>query len=72
VKRDQRFPMMLSSTEKAVGLELAEADGGLSLAALFRRLLRVEAERRGLWPCSENCGRAQGQRKVIVSQKVRE
>jgi hypothetical protein len=48
--RSERFGLILSEHEKEALARLAEADGGLSAAALVRRLVRQEAKRRGLWP----------------------
>ena len=47
--RSQRFGLVLSPTEKAAVTKLAEAEGGLSQAAMIRRLIRLAAMRRGLW-----------------------
>ena len=46
----QRFPVMLSWSERRALQELARVEGGLSCAALVRRLIRREAERKGFWP----------------------
>lgn len=51
-KRDEAFRLMMTPTEKATLEALAEHDDG-SQAAIIRRLLRSEAERRGLWPGAE-------------------
>ena len=50
MKRDERLHLVLNVTERAALRRLAEADGNLSQAALLRRLVLVEAERRGLLP----------------------
>jgi hypothetical protein len=50
--RSERFGLILSEREKEALARLAEADGGLSAAALVRRLVRQEARRRGLWPAT--------------------
>ena len=50
--RVTRFGLVLSQAEKAAVQRLAEAEGGLSQAALVRRLIRLEAIRRNLWPVS--------------------
>lgn len=49
-RKDERLGLVLTSTEKAALQKLAAAEGGLSQSATVRRLVRVEAERRGLWP----------------------
>jgi hypothetical protein len=46
----QRFPVMLFSSERLALQELARVEGGLSCAALVRRLIRREAQQHGLWP----------------------
>ena len=48
--RTERFGLVLSPVEKRVLAQLAEVDGGLSQAATIRRLIRIEARERGLWP----------------------
>jgi hypothetical protein len=48
--KTERIGLVLSTEEKTAGKRLAEAEGGLSFAALVRRLIRTEANRRGLWP----------------------
>jgi hypothetical protein len=50
VGKSERFGMILSPAEKIAGQKLAEREGGLSLAALIRRLIRVEADKQNLWP----------------------
>ncbi|MBN1815429.1 MAG: hypothetical protein JXA14_26590 [Anaerolineae bacterium] len=47
MRRDQRFPVVLSKGEKAVLQRLAEAER-LSSAAVVRRLIWREAQQRGL------------------------
>jgi hypothetical protein len=49
-RRTQRFGLILSDCEDVALKRLAEAEGGLSRAALLRKLVRHEAEARGLWP----------------------
>jgi len=51
-RRDEGFRMMLNVDEKRALQELAERDGG-SQAAIVRRLVRAEAEKRGLWPIAQ-------------------
>lgn len=45
-----RFGLLLHSDEKRVLNRLAEAEGGLSQAALIRHLIRKAAHEKGLWP----------------------
>ena len=49
MRRSQRLGFLLSEREKAALRRLAEAEGGLSQAALVRGLIRAEAKRRRLW-----------------------
>jgi hypothetical protein len=53
-----RFGLVLYPDEKHALEQLAEAHGGLSLAATLRRLIRLEAHRLALWP---SCGSAEKQ-----------
>jgi hypothetical protein len=48
-KRDEGFRLVMTPAEKSALVALAEHDDG-SQAAIVRRLVRAEAERRGLWP----------------------
>jgi hypothetical protein len=50
MEKSERFGLVLSPTEKTAVLRLAEAEGGLSMAALVRRLIREAAREHGLWP----------------------
>ena len=47
--KSERFGLVLSIKEKIALRRIAEAEGGLSLAASLRRLIYQEALRRGLW-----------------------
>ena len=49
MSRTEYLGLVLSQGEKQLAKQLAEDDGGLSLAASIRRLIRAEAKRRGLW-----------------------
>jgi hypothetical protein len=49
VRRDRRFPVVLSKRERQALQQLAQAEA-LSAAAVLRRLIIREAKRRGLWP----------------------
>lgn len=51
--RSERFALVLTPIEKAAVKRLAEIEGGLSQAALVRRLIHREAQRLGLWPLAE-------------------
>jgi len=48
VLRTQRFCLVLTQAEREATKQLAELEGGLSQAALVRRLIRSEAQRREL------------------------
>ncbi len=49
MQKSMRFGMVLSKPEKEIVIKLAEIEGGLSQAALIRRLIRRAATDRGLW-----------------------
>ena len=49
MRRDRRFPVVLSKRERQALQQLAQAEA-LSAAAVLRRLIIREAKRRGLWP----------------------
>jgi len=48
--KTERLGVALTPLDKEAVRRLADAEGGLSAAALVRRLIRQEAQRRGLWP----------------------
>jgi len=48
-RRDETFRLVMTGAEKAILSTLAEREDR-SQAAILRRLLRSEAEKRGLWP----------------------
>lgn len=50
MEKTERFGFVLTPAEKRVFTRLAEYEGGLSQAALVRRLIRKAAYERGLWP----------------------
>lgn len=50
MRKSERLGFVLSPREKSALRYLAEMEGGLSQSALLRRLIRAEAQRRGLWP----------------------
>lgn len=49
MKRDQRFPVVLSKAERRALDQLAQ-DELLSAASIVRRLIIREAKQRGFWP----------------------
>ena len=63
--RTKRLALVLTPAEKTAVVELAEVEGGLSQAALVRRLIRNAAQERGIWPPDKH--RLAGQR----TQEVR-
>jgi len=56
-RRTERFGLILTPAERTAVLKMAEHDGGLSSAALLRRLIRAEALRRGLWSVTDRVSR---------------
>lgn len=58
MKRTHRFGLALDSAERGVLDRLAEAEGGLSMAAIVRRLIRHVARDHGLWPADRDIARA--------------
>lgn len=49
MRRDRRFPVVLSTRERQALQQIAQAEA-LSAAAVMRRLTIREARKRGLWP----------------------
>ena len=49
MRRDKRFPVILSRTERRA-LDSLARDEALSAASVVRRLIIREAKERGLWP----------------------
>ena len=49
MEKTERFGLVLTPQELAAVTSLAELEGGLSKAALIRRLVRDAAMDRGLW-----------------------
>lgn len=49
MKKIVRFGLLLTQDEKAALTKLAESEGGLSEAAILRRLIRKSARESGLW-----------------------
>ena len=54
MQRTVRLGILLSPNEKTSLALLAEHEGGLSKAALIRRLLRKEARMKGYWPVASS------------------
>jgi len=52
MKKKERFGFLLTREEKIALKRLAEREGGLSAAALLRRLIRQTAQKQGVWPLS--------------------
>ncbi len=52
--RTEKLGIVLTPREKAAIVRLAEVEGGLSQAALLRRLVRQAAKARGVWDALEN------------------
>ena len=50
MQKTERLAVVLTPAEKSAVVEMAEAEGGLTQAALVRRLIRDAARQRGLWP----------------------
>jgi hypothetical protein len=48
--KTKRLALVLTPAEKTAVVEMAEAESGLSQAALVRRLIRNAAQERGIWP----------------------
>ncbi len=55
MKRDRRFPVVLSKRERQALQQIAQ-DEALSAAAVMRRFIIHEARRRGLWPGRKDDG----------------
>ena len=51
--KSKRLGLVLTPAEKTAVVQLAEVEGGLSQAAVVRRLIRQAAKSRGLWPPAE-------------------
>jgi hypothetical protein len=52
-RREIRFGMLLNEAERDALGRLADSAGGLSLGAMVRHLVRMEARRQGLWPATK-------------------
>lgn len=48
--KTERFGLVLTPAERAAVVKIADSEGGLSQAAVIRRLIRHEAQRNGVWP----------------------
>jgi hypothetical protein len=53
MRKSERLGLILSMAEKRAVEKLADVEGGLSQAALIRRLIRKAAESKGLWQSEE-------------------
>jgi hypothetical protein len=51
--REVKFTMVLTQPEREAMRRLAETEGGLSGAALLRRLVRKAAQQENVWPVDE-------------------
>jgi hypothetical protein len=71
VKRDRRFPIVLSASERWALHQIAKAEA-LSAASVVRRLIIREARKRGLWPRTEECRRQQVAGADAVDRNQRE
>jgi len=54
--KSERFGLVLTPREKMALARIAEVEGELSQAAIVRRLIRAEAQRRGFWPVPDGLG----------------
>ena len=50
MKKTKRFGVLLTKEESIALTQLAELEGGLSKAALIRRLIRNAAVHQSIWP----------------------
>jgi hypothetical protein len=69
MKRTIRFCVLLNPTERLALDQLADVEGGLSLGALIRRLVRGAALEQGLWPgqqCEMTRAREDSQTDALV------
>lgn len=48
--KSERIGLRLTPSEKTAAKLLADLEGGLSIAALLRRLIRLAADEHGVWP----------------------
>jgi hypothetical protein len=65
MRRDQRFPVLMSQTERKALQHLADHER-IPAAAVVRRLVYREARERGLWPppVASDSGQAQTQEQI--------
>lgn len=54
MKRVERIGLRITPLEKIAVEKLAEIEGGLSMAALVRRLIRQAAQNKGVWPIQDD------------------
>ena len=66
MRRNIRFGMVLSQSEKATLTKIAEIEGGLSKAAVIRRLIQREAYTQGILPLPESSN----QTATVIDQEV--
>jgi hypothetical protein len=64
MRREKDFRVTMTKTEKTALERLAEVEG-LSQAAVVRRLLRVEARERGIWPAAASTPGAADRRRAV-------
>ena len=50
MEKSARLGLVLTPVEKKAATVLADKEGGLSVSALIRRLIRDAAEQAGAWP----------------------
>ncbi|MBI5034075.1 MAG: hypothetical protein HZB51_26435 [Chloroflexi bacterium] len=69
MNRKVRFGFVLTKDEKNALVRLAELEGGLSEAAMLRRLIRRAAKEQGLGTqvTTEEAGRSRGQEHGVIS-----
>lgn len=60
MERCERLGLVLTPAEKIAVVRLAEKEGGLSQAALVRRLIRDAARAAGLWPSTSTISHPMG------------
>lgn len=58
MRKSERFSLLLNTQEKQTLEKMAEMEGGLSMSALIRRLIRMAAAEQGVWPPSETSNQA--------------
>ena len=56
MQKSLRFGLLIMPEEKTALAKLAEIEGGLSMAAVIRRLIRKAAFQSGIWNLREKTG----------------